>query len=114
MYVGDWSDWSDVSKNFTGTWDKPETPAIEEPNKVIFAGYEMDGYDGSAMVVYRHGRKYYTVEGSHCSCHGLEGQWEPEEYPNKKTLIAALQKRADNYGAFGTYKNQILEALKAK
>jgi hypothetical protein len=28
------------------------------------------------------------VNGSHCSCHGLEGQWEPEE-----TSMKALEHR---------------------
>jgi hypothetical protein len=61
------------------------------PDEVIAADYDGGGYDGAAFVVYRNGDKYYTVSGSHCSCYGLEDQWEPEEY-TKEQLIAALQK----------------------
>jgi hypothetical protein len=32
----------------------------------------------SATVIVSHdGKKFEVVEGGHCSCFGLEGQWEP-------------------------------------
>ena len=35
--------------------------------------------------------KFYEVTGSHCSCYGLEGQWDPElcsdEYVQQKYTI---------------------------
>jgi len=31
---------------------------------------------------------WYEVDGSHCSCYGLEGQWEPQE-----TNVEALKLR---------------------
>lgn len=37
----------------------------------------------------------YEVNGSHCSCYGLEGQWEEEE-----TTVEALAYRLTN-GTFG-------------
>lgn len=46
---------------------------------VIAAIYENEGYDGSAMVVFRKNGKLYEVHGSHCSCNGLENDWTPEE-----------------------------------
>jgi hypothetical protein len=86
VYTGnfDWSNWQDVCNDF----DMKEPL----PDEVLAADYDGGGYDGSAYVVYRNGDKYYTVSGSHCSCYGLEGQWEPEEY-TKEQLIAALEKR---------------------
>ena len=45
--------------------------------KILFAAYEAD-YEGTALVVFRKNRKLYEVQGAHCSCYGLEGQWEPE------------------------------------
>jgi hypothetical protein len=41
------------------------------------AVYSLD-YDGCALVVYEKGGTLYEVNGSHCSCYDLEGQWEPE------------------------------------
>ena len=48
---------------------------------IIIANYECEYYDGSATVFYyrRDTEKYYETYGSHCSCYGLEGQWDGKE-----------------------------------
>jgi hypothetical protein len=56
--------------------------------KVLFASYEYEDYSGYALVLYSQNEKLYEVNGSHCSCYGLEGQWEPEE-----TNVSALKLR---------------------
>lgn len=53
------------------------------------------GCDSSAFVLYEQDGKLYEVNGSHCSCYGLEGQWSPEE-----TTIEALEHRLD-HGSLG-------------
>lgn len=63
-----------------------------EPD-AVFATYERPPYEGYALVAYRRGDKAYLVEGSHCSCFGLEGQWEPTEYANVGELMECLRKR---------------------
>lgn len=65
-------DWNDVQSRFA--------MKMPEPNEVLHAEYDNSGYAGSALVVYRNGYNYYIVEGSHCSCYGLEGQWDAEEF----------------------------------
>jgi hypothetical protein len=82
-YFGDFSNWAEVQINFD-----TDTP---EPDEVFYAWYDVDGYDGRAVVLYRTGSKFYYVDGSHCSCYGLEDQWEPEEY-DAKTFIEMLRK----------------------
>ena len=47
--------------------------------KIYLAWYGCGDYCGSSLVLFKKGRKLYEVNGSHCSCMGLEGQWEPEE-----------------------------------
>lgn len=71
-YTGDFTCWADVAGSFA--CNEPE------PEEVLLADYENDGYEGSAHVVYRNGNTYYVIEGSHCSCYGLEGQFQPESY----------------------------------
>lgn len=56
--------------------------------QIIFHDYWSGGYDGEAMTIYLLGGRLYECHGAHCSCYGLEGQWEPEE-----TSIEALQIR---------------------
>lgn len=39
--------------------------ATFEPDEVLHAEYDLDGYEGSALVVYRKGYNYYVVEEIH-------------------------------------------------
>lgn len=82
---------------FEGFRDKEEMLrefSIEEGDlngcEILFAYYTYQDYSGEAFVVLRdpHSEKFYEVNGSHCSCYGLEGQWEMEE-----TFLDALMKR---------------------
>jgi hypothetical protein len=56
--------------------------------EIILAWYGYGSYEGDSLVVFKKDGKLWEVNGSHCSCFGLEGQWKPEE-----TSIAALKKR---------------------
>lgn len=47
------------------------------------------GCDSSSFFLFKQKGKLYEVHGSHCSCYGFEGQWEPEE-----TSVVALKERA--------------------
>lgn len=46
---------------------------------ILFASYTYENYEGSAFVLFEKCGALYEVNGSHCSCYGLEGQWNPEE-----------------------------------
>lgn len=87
VYEGLFDSWSDVCREFDED--------VTEPDEVLLAVYDIQGYEGSADVIYRAGDQYYWVSGSHCSCYGLEGQWDPEEY-SAELLIAALR-RGDHF-----------------
>lgn len=69
MYYGAFNCLADVEKefqvSFTGT--------------MIRAVYEQNKYDGAAVVIFVKDGVFYLVQASHCSCHGLEDQWSPEE-----------------------------------
>lgn len=45
---------------------------------VVHAQYDYMDYDGSAIVIYMYEGMFHYVSGGHCSCYGLEDQWEPE------------------------------------
>lgn len=55
---------------------------------VLLASYNYECYSGDAFVLFEKDGKLYEVNGGHCSCYGLEGQWEPEE-----TTVEALRHR---------------------
>ncbi|MHC4278168.1 MAG: hypothetical protein ACYSTI_12735 [Planctomycetota bacterium] len=46
---------------------------------ILFACYEIDGYEGSAFVLFFQNGKLWETTGYHCSCNGLEDCWRPEE-----------------------------------
>lgn len=54
---------------------------------ILLASYTYEDYDGTAFVLFLKDGKLFEVHGSHCSCYGLEGQWDPEE-----TTVEALRK----------------------
>ena len=66
-------DLEDVKKEFESECDD----ILEE--EVLFASYGTQGYEGDAIVLIQRNGKLYTSEGSHCSCRGLEEQWELED-----------------------------------
>jgi hypothetical protein len=72
---------------------------LEQPKgiRVLFAVYEQGSYEGEAFVLFASERKLFEVNGSHCSCFGLEGQWSPEA-----VNLDALGHRLEE-GAWGTY-----------
>src|SRR5579864_9387612 len=91
---------------------------IPDTDEILLASYGSWSYDGDAFVLFRRhikGEKtrLFEVNGSHCSCYGLEGQWEPEE-----TTIQALRFRMkngrfgqDEYHKFANELTKILDAL---
>ena len=56
--------------------------------EILFAFYKNEDYLGNAFVLFQRDGKLYEVNGSHCSCFGLEGQWDPEE-----TFVEAILMR---------------------
>ena len=74
---------------------------------VLLASYGTDSYSGSAFVLFRNNKdgQLYECHGSHCSCYGLENQWEEDP-----TTIESLRKRV-NEGTLGSddYTNNIFK-----
>lgn len=54
-------------------------PSEQEGVRILVAWYKDEDYQGDAWVLFEKGGKLYEVNGSHCSCMGLENQWAPEE-----------------------------------
>lgn len=54
------------------------------------------GCDSSAFIIFKKDNKFYEVNGSHCSCYGFEGQWQPEEINDLNEVI-----KRDNWALAG-------------
>lgn len=72
MFYNDFNDVSDVISNYGIASTELEGAYI------IHADYTYEDYSGSSYVLYYKDGQYFEVHGSHCSCYGLEDQWDPE------------------------------------
>jgi hypothetical protein len=92
----------DIANNFS-----IDVESLENCN-IVFAAYTYEDYSGSALVLYEEDGKLYEVNGSHCSCYGLEGQWSPEE-----TTLEALRMRDHEnlYGFQGNLASLFVDAI---
>jgi hypothetical protein len=46
---------------------------------ILFASYNCGNWEGEAWVLLEKEGKLFEVNAQHCSCYGVEGQWEPEQ-----------------------------------
>lgn len=81
MYLQDWSESKaeGMARDF-----EIDVHALDSLN-VLLATYTYENYSGEAFVLFEKDGALFEVVGGHCSCFGLEGQWEPEE-----TTVEAL------------------------
>lgn len=109
IYLQNFTDREQMEQSFQTT--------IPEDAKILLAWYGYGDYSGSTFVLFMQDGKLYEVNGSHCSCNGIEGQWDPEE-----TSIEALEHIMNNGSKFsGDYEGgaeaeielrKVLEILK--
>lgn len=118
-YKGSFCDKKDVYAEFSGVYElKYEKFASQllqddlkdwyKNSKILFAWYGNESYDGSAFVLLERDGKLYEVNGGHCSCFGLEDQWDPEE-----TSVAELRHRIEKgyLGRNGCYDEGVFDTL---
>ena len=90
IYKGIFEKKEDVFQEFSEGYDEMDSSMREEMKNcnILFAWYGNGSYDGSTFVLFERGGELYEVNGGHCSCYGLEGQWDPE-----LTSVKALEHR---------------------
>ena len=92
IYMHDFASNADITREFS----IPLTTL--DGCEVLLAYYHVGswGCDSSAFVLYKKDGALFEVNASHCSCYGLENQWEPEG-----TTVEALAHRA-SHGSLGS------------
>lgn len=123
IYLNDWKDegLEGVIKDFSGTRYNQLCPrhdrSVFDGINILLASYSYQDYSGDAFVLFERDGKLFEVNGGHCSCYGLEGQWEPEE-----ASIEALRHRLDagslgnecRNNIFADELRRVLDGLSAK
>lgn len=139
IYLNDWESKIDVISDFNGMYmsdseynaeitphkniemwleKKQQMKALIEqwkPINILFATYGCQEYEGSAWVLFERDGKLFEVNGSHCSCYGLEDQFEPEE-----TRLEAIEyrlisgKMGNDYYSGNEFANELKQFLGIK
>lgn len=104
-YITNFSSIDDVIEQYEAPKDALDGAIIH------LAWYGYGSYDGQSLVVFEKDGVLWEVNGDHCSCFGLGGQWKPEE-----TSWSALGMRiiADNYTGGSNEAQETLTALVRK
>lgn len=118
VFLNSFEDARDVFIQFEGAYsDEEKSKSIEKHSneKILFASYGCESYEGSAWLLFENDGKIFEINGSHCSCYGLEDQWDPEE-----VFLEALEHRIkegslgeDSYSG-NNFKNELIEFLGLK
>lgn len=83
LYYGNFDSKQDVATQFN--------VSLEDNVNILYAEYNNEDYSGNATVIFEQDGKLFEVHGSHCSCYGLENQWEPES-----CTVEDIIQRAEN------------------
>lgn len=108
MFLNDWAPGSD---NYRGTGLVGVKADFEIGDdalvgvEILLASYTYESYSGEAFVLFSRDGKLWEVNGSHCSCYGLEGQWEPEE-----TSVESIERRIST-GRFDNIRRELAAVL---
>lgn len=103
-YFGEFTDRDSVLKEFskgkynydTGKYDQVDIPGFPEDGQILFADYSSGGYDGHVRVIYQEpDGELKIVDGGHCSCYGLEDQWEPK--PTTRAALGMMWRDTDYF-----------------
>jgi hypothetical protein len=104
-YFGGWNNRESVRDDFfpQGHYDGryPVPADFPSEDEILFAWYDRADYSGAALVVFERDGKLYQVNGGHCSCYGLEGQWEPEETSAEVLGMRAVH--VEDYSSYGPH-----------
>ena len=126
-YFGIWDNFESMKHSFERrSWfddsdGTPPHPLVDiKDDNVLWATYTYENYSGSAHVIFEKNGELFEVYGSHCSCNGLEGQWEPAAVTWKALALRLkgldtkeedISYDSDSYGS--PFYHQPLEARKA-
>jgi hypothetical protein len=103
MYMHDWAE--SQREGMINDFNIAEADLVG--TEILLASYSYEDYSGSAYVLFRRDGKLFEVFGGHCSCYGLEDQWEPEEVP----LVILLKRIEDDSSYFGEFSAEMRELL---
>lgn len=91
--VGEFQQWQDYAYDESYN---PITHVLDDHIHIFGSYYKYEDYQGTGEVVgfNTETNEFFIVSGGHCSCYGLEGQWDMEPYSFEQ-LINYFEKRIE-------------------
>jgi hypothetical protein len=93
MYLNDWSESKEVG--MCGDFQIEES--VLDGLNILLATYTYEDCNGDAFVLFEKDGVLFEVNGCHCSCYDLEGQWEPEETTSEALLARPWYSYDDSF-----------------
>ena len=117
-YLNNWGSKEDMTADFEEVYGAtdltPEHIAKYSHVDVLLASYGTGNYSGDAFVLFRNAidGQLYEINGGHCSCYGLEGQWdeEPCDLESLKHRVINGNLGSDDYN-YNIFKDEILQVI---
>ena len=109
------NDTTEIKQEIINEFEIPKE-TLENFNVIIW-DYTYENYNGSAFLLLqdKNTNKLYEVNGSHCSCYGLEGQFELEEVTKKELMFRLVNNKNygidDDYGITHNFRNDLIKFL---
>jgi hypothetical protein len=115
IFLNSWSNKLEVIMDFTDfCYNKNEDDLLNEWKdiNILFASYGCANYSGDAWVLIEQDGKLLEVNGNHCSCFGLENQWQPEEC---NLQVLEMRLKGESFGlddwSENNFRKELLEFL---
>lgn len=106
LYSGKFTSIEDVLREFKIT----EQDLYDDNLEIIMAHYYRSFSGEASVLLYSYeDSEYYEVNGNHCSCYGLEGQWCLEKIGSFKFLKKYYEKMTNDSDGYGV-SNMIKES----
>ena len=100
--ISQYQQYFDSSYNY----DTREYDTVEMPDHlhIFWSHYTYEDYSGYGEVwgFNTDTQMFFSVSGSHCSCYGLEGQWDEEPYTYDE-MVLVVDRRLDEMANTESY-----------
>ena len=111
-FIEEFKSIEDIAEEYSSSKEGKDAILLElNGATILLAWYGYGNYEGDSFVLFEKDGKLYENHGAHCSCYGLEGQWEPEETTWK---ALAMRDLSDSYCDGSEEADRILKELVKK
>lgn len=118
VFLNNFSSLEEIIREFEAEWDEEKIEELKNTKykdiNILFASYGTGHYSGDAYVLFEKNDELYEVMGSHCSCYGLEGQFEynkPSNLEGIKYIIESNKEFGVDEWSDNNFREELIKFL---